>query len=103
MNQQLNKYQDKMQKTINSLLDEFNTIRAGRANPHVLDRISVDYYGAPTPVVQVGNVSVPEPRILMIQPWDASILKDIEKAILAADIGINPNNDGKVIRLKGYL
>ena len=99
MNQQLNKYQDKMQKTINSLLDEFNTIRAGRANPHVLDRISVDYYGAPTPVVQVGNVSVPEPRILMIQPWDATLLKAIEKAINESDLGINPSNDGKVIRL----
>ena len=99
MNQQLNKYQDKMQKTINSLLDEFNTIRAGRANPHVLDRISVEYYGAPTPVVQVGNVSVPEPRILMIQPWDATLLKAIEKAINESDLGINPSNDGKVIRL----
>ena len=99
MNQQLNKYEDKMQKTINSLLDEFNTIRAGRANPHVLDRISVDYYGVPTPVVQVGNVSVPEPRILMIQPWDATLLKTIEKAINESDLGINPSNDGKVIRL----
>ena len=99
MNQQLNKYEDKMQKTINSLLDEFNTIRAGRANPHVLDRISVDYYGVPTPVVQVGNVSVPEPRILMIQPWDATLLKAIEKAINESDLGINPSNDGKVIRL----
>ena len=99
MNQQLTKYEDKMQKTINSLLDEFNTIRAGRANPHVLDRISVDYYGVPTPVVQVGNVSVPEPRILMIQPWDATLLKAIEKAINESDLGINPSNDGKVIRL----
>ena len=99
MNQQLNKYQDKMQKTINSLIDEFNTIRAGRANPHVLDRISVDYYGAPTPDVQVGNVSVPEPRILMIQPWDATLLKAIEKAINESDLGINPSNDGTVIRL----
>ena len=99
MKQQLNKYQEKMKKTINSLLDEFNTIRAGRANPHVLDRISVDYYGAPTPVVQVGNVSVPEPRILMIQPWDATLLKAIEKAINESDLGINPSNDGKVIRL----
>ena len=99
MNQQLTKYEDKMQKTINSLLDEFNTIRAGRANPHVLDRISVEYYGVPTPVVQVGNVSVPEPRILMIQPWDATLLKAIEKAINESDLGINPSNDGKVIRL----
>lgn len=99
MNQQLTKYEDKMQKTINSLLDEFNTIRAGRANPHVLDRIAVDYYGVPTPVVQVGNVSVPEPRILMIQPWDATLLKAIEKAINESDLGINPSNDGKVIRL----
>lgn len=99
MNEQLTKYQEKMQKTINSLLDEFNTIRAGRANPHVLDRLSVDYYGAQTPVAQVGNVSVPEPRILMIQPWDATLLKAIEKAIHESDLGINPSNDGKVIRL----
>lgn len=99
MNQELNKYQEKMQKTINSLLDEFNTIRAGRANPHVLDRLSVDYYGAQTPIAQVGNVSVPEPRILMIQPWDATLLKAIEKAINESELGINPSNDGKVIRL----
>lgn len=99
MKEQLNKYEEKMQKTINSLLEDFNTIRAGRANPHVLDRLTVDYYGAATPVAQVGNVSVPEPRILMIQPWDATLLKAIEKAINESDLGINPSNDGKVIRL----
>ncbi|MGL4798506.1 MAG: ribosome recycling factor [Cellulosilyticaceae bacterium] len=99
MKQELNKYQDKMKKSIQSLLDDYNTIRAGRANPHVLDRITVDYYGAPTPIAQVGNVSVPEPRILQIQPWDATVLKGIEKAINESDLGINPSNDGKLIRL----
>lgn len=99
MNEKLNQYQEKMQKTINTLLDEFNTIRAGRANPRVLDRISVDYYGTQTPVAQVGNVSVPEARILMIQPWESSMLKAIEKSINESDLGINPSNDGKVIRL----
>lgn len=95
----LNKVEDKMNKTIVSLENDFNTIRAGRANPHILDRLTVDYYGAPTSFQQVANVSIPEPRILQIQPWDISILKLIEKAILTSDIGINPNNDGKVIRL----
>ena len=99
MSQQLKIYEEKMQKTINSLLDEFNTIRVGRANPRVLDRVTVDYYGSPTPVAQVGNISVPEARMLVIQPWDASLLKAIEKAINESDIGINPSNDGKVIRL----
>lgn len=99
MSEQLNKYQEKMQKTINTLLDEFNTIRAGRANPRVLDRISVDYYGTQTPVAQVGNISVPEARILMIQPWESTMLKAIEKSINESDLGINPSNDGKVIRL----
>lgn len=99
MSQQLKTYEEKMQKTVNTLLDEFNTIRVGRANPHVLDRISVDYYGTPTPVVQVGNVSIPEARMLVIQPWDGTMLKLIEKAINESDLGINPSNDGKVIRL----
>lgn len=99
MSQQLKTYEEKMQKTVNTLLDEFNTIRVGRANPHVLDRITVDYYGTPTPVVQVGNVSVPEARMLVIQPWDGTMLKLIEKAINESDLGINPSNDGKVIRL----
>ncbi|PHV71774.1 ribosome recycling factor [Sporanaerobium hydrogeniformans] len=99
MKETLKKFEEKMQKTIQSLGDEFGTIRAGRANPHVLDRITVDYYGVPTPIQQVGNMSVPEARILQIQPWDTSLLKAIEKAIHESDLGINPSNDGKVIRL----
>ncbi|MGL4344608.1 MAG: ribosome recycling factor [Cellulosilyticaceae bacterium] len=99
MRSEIKKYEDKMSKTIASLLDDFATIRAGRANPHVLDRLTVEYYGAPTPLAQVGNISVPEPRILQIQPWDASVLKGIEKAINESDLGINPSNDGKMIRL----
>lgn len=97
--QALKKYEEKMEKTIHALENDYNNIRAGRANPHILDRITVDYYGTPTPLQQVGNVSVPEARLLQIQAWDSSILKDIEKAILASDIGITPNNDGKIIRL----
>ena len=89
----------KMNKTIEVLKQNFSEVRAGRANPAILNRISVEYYGTPTPINQVAGISVPEARLIMIQPWDASILKDIEKAILASDIGINPNNDGKVIRL----
>ena len=89
----------KMEKTIGVLKSEFAAIRAGRANPGVLNKITVDYYGAATPVPQIGTVSVPEPRTLMIQPWDVSILKELEKALLASDIGITPTNDGKVIRL----
>ena len=81
------------------MIRDFTSIRAGRANPHVLDKIKVDYYGAPTPLQQVGNVSVPEPRMLQIQPWEKSLLKGIEKAILASDLGITPTNDGSVIRL----
>ena len=88
-----------MTKTYNNLLSEFGSIRAGRANPHVLDRIMVDYYGSPTPIQQVGNVNVPEPRMIQIQPWESSMLKAIEKAIMSSDLGINPTNDGKVIRL----
>ena len=92
-------YQDKMDKTMEVLLADYGTIRAGRANPHVLDKIMVEYYGTPTPLNQVGNITVPEPRLLQIQPWDASLLKAIEKAINMSELGINPNNDGKVIRL----
>ena len=88
-----------MQKTIANFDGELNTIRAGRANPRVLDRISVDYYGTETPLAQVGNITVPEARLIQIQPWDASVLKQVEKAIQASDLGINPTNDGKVIRL----
>lgn len=89
----------KMEKTIGVLKSEFAAIRAGRANPGVLNKITVDYYGAATPVPQIGTVSVPDPRTLMIQPWDVSVLKELEKALLVSDIGITPTNDGKVIRL----
>ncbi len=92
-------YEEKMKKTLASLNSEYTTIRAGRANPHVLDRITVDYYGVPTPLNQVGNITVPEPRLLQIQPWDSSLIKAIEKAINMSELGINPGNDGKVIRL----
>ncbi|MEG0012516.1 MAG: ribosome recycling factor [Cellulosilyticaceae bacterium] len=99
MREQLKKFEEKMQKTIGALLDDYATIRAGRANPHVLDRLTVDYYGTQTPIAQVGNISVPEARILQIQPWDATVLKAVEKAIHESDLGINPSNDGKIIRL----
>ena len=89
-----------MQKSLNNLSQEFAAIRAGRANPGVLDRVSVDYYGSPTPINQVAAVSVPEPRTLLIAPWDKSVLKDIERAILTSDIGINPQNDGSTLRLQ---
>ena len=95
----LNKFEDKMNKTIVALENDYNAIRAGRANPHILDRLTIDYYGTPTSLQQVANVSIPEARILQIQPWDMSIIKLIERAILTSDIGINPNSDGKVIRL----
>ena len=91
--------EDRMEKTLSNLKDEFVTIRAGRANPGVLNRITADYYGSPTPIQQLANVSVPEARMLVIQPWDKTALKAIERAIQASDIGINPNNDGSVIRL----
>lgn len=91
--------EDKMKKTVSALKDNLAGLRAGRANPAILDKISVDYYGVPTPINQLGNVSVPEARIILIQPWDAKMLKEIEKAIQKSDIGINPNNDGKAIRL----
>mgnify|MGYP001289216430 CR=1 FL=1 len=99
MDERIVVYNTKMEKTITSLENELSTIRAGRANPHVLDRITVDYYGTPSPLQQVANVSVPEPRMIQIQPWEASLVKDICKAIQVSDLGINPNTDGKVIRL----
>ena len=99
MQELLMTYEDKMEKSLNNLNEEFATIRAGRANPHILDKIKIDYYGTPTPLQQVGNISVPEARMIVIQPWDASILKDVEKAILGSDVGITPTNDGKMIRL----
>jgi len=99
MDERLKAYDGKMTKTYDNLLKEFNSIRAGRANPHVLDKIVVDYYGTPTPLQQVGNITVPEARILMIQPWESKMIKEIEKAIMTSDVGINPSNDGKCIRL----
>ena len=99
MDERLKMYEEKMTKSFDSMMRDFAGIRAGRANPHVLDKIKVDYYGTPTPIQQVGNVSVPEPRMLQIQPWDKSLLKAVEKAILTSDLGINPSSDGSVIRL----
>lgn len=99
MKEQYKPIDEKMQKSVNVMAGEFAAIRAGRANPAVLDKIAVDYYGTPTPINQMAAVSVSEARVLVIQPWDRSTLKAIEKAILASDIGINPNNDGNVIRL----
>ena len=90
---------ERMEKTINNFSEKLAEVRAGRANPAILNKVKIDYYGTPTPINQVAGVSVPEARLIVIQPWDASVLKEIEKAILASDIGINPNNDGKVIRL----
>lgn len=95
----LDAFEEKMEKVINFYHSDLNTIRAGRANPAILEKVKVEYYGTPTPVQQVGNISVPEPHTILIQPWDASILGDIEKAINKSDIGINPQNDGKAIRL----
>ena len=95
----MNELEEKMQKTISILEENYAAVRAGRANPAILNKISVDYYGVPTPISQVAGISVPEARMIVISPWDASILKEIEKAIIASDIGLNPNNDGKVIRL----
>ena len=99
MDERIQKYEEKMKKTLASLESELVTIRAGRANPHILDKLAVDYYGAPTPLQQVANITVPEARMIQIQPWEASMVKEIEKAILTSDLGINPTNDGKVIRL----
>ncbi len=99
MNERLEKYEEKMLKTLDNLEEEYQGIRAGRANPHILDRITVDYYGTPTPLQQVGNISVPDPKCIVISPWEAKMVKEIERAINASDIGINPTNDGKSIRL----
>ena len=99
MEEKLVQFDEKMQKTMNNLSEEFGSIRAGRANPPVLDKLRVDYYGTPTPIQQVANVNVPEPRMIQIQPWEASMVKEIEKVIMTSDLGINPTNDGKTIRL----
>ena len=99
MDARVKTYDDKMQKALDFLLSEYQTIRAGRANPHVLDKIKVDYYGTPTPIQQVGNITVPEARMIQIAPWEKSLIKAIEKAIMASDIGITPSNDGRIIRL----
>lgn len=99
MNERLQVYEDKMKKTMASLESDLAAIRAGRANPNVLNKIMVDYYGTPTPIQQVGNVSVPEPRMILIQPWEKSMVKAIEKAIQTSELGINPTNDGSAIRL----
>ena len=99
MDSRLAVFEEKMGKSLANLEEEFAGIRAGRANPHVLDKLRVDYYGTPSPIQSVANVSVPEPRMIQIQPWEPNILKDIEKAIMISDVGINPTNDGKVIRL----
>ena len=99
MDERIQKYEDKMKKTLASLESELATIRAGRANPHILDKLTVDYYGAPTPLQQVANITVPEARMIQIQPWEKSMVKVIEKAIMTSDLGINPTNDGTCIRL----
>jgi ribosome recycling factor len=99
MNEKIKQFDDKMNKTVEFLQSEFMALRAGRANPHVLDKLRVDYYGSPTPIEQVGNVSVPEARIIQIVPWDKTLIRPIEKAIQTSDLGINPSNDGTVIRL----
>ncbi|MDE7246545.1 MAG: ribosome recycling factor [Lachnospiraceae bacterium] len=99
MDDRLKPYEEKMQKSYDFLVNDLGTIRAGRANPHVLDKVKVDYYGTPTPIQQVGNITVPEARILQIAPWEKSLIKEIEKAIMASDVGITPSNDGSLIRL----
>ncbi|MCR5626054.1 MAG: ribosome recycling factor [Lachnospiraceae bacterium] len=99
MDERIAKYEDKMNKSIDNLKNEYAGIRAGRANPHILDKVKVDYYGTPTPVAQVGNVAVPEARVITITPWEKNMLKEVEKAIQVANLGINPNNDGSSIRL----
>ena len=99
MEERLQPYETKMGKSYDALLKEYASIRAGRANPHVLDKIRVDYYGTPTPLQQVGNISVPEARIILIQPWEKKMIREIEKAIMTSDLGINPTNDGSAIRL----
>lgn len=95
----MNVYEDKMEKTLSNLQEEYVSIRAGRANPHILDKIQVDYYGTPSPLQSVANISVPEARMILIQPWEANLIKEIEKVIIASDLGLTPANDGKAIRL----
>jgi ribosome recycling factor len=99
MDERVAQFNEKMQKAFDYMYSELQAIRAGRANPHVLDKLKVDYYGTPTPIQQVGNITVPEPRIIQIAPWEKSLIKDIEKAIMGSDVGITPSNDGSVIRL----
>ena len=99
MNERVKPFEDKMSKTLDVLKEEYASVRAGRANPHLLDKLHVDYYGAPSTIQAVANISVPEARVIQIQPWESKMIKEIEKAILASDIGITPGNDGKVIRL----
>ena len=99
MDDRIKVFAEKMDKSYSNMLEEFSTIRAGRANPKILSKITVDYYGVPTPLQQVGNITVPEARIIQIQPWEPGMLKQVERAINMSDIGINPTNDGKVIRL----
>lgn len=99
MNEKIKVFDEKMGESVDSLKEEYSTIRAGRANPHLLDKLRVDYYGTPSPIQSVANISVPEARVIQIQPWEAKMIKEIEKAILASDLGLTPSNDGKVIRL----
>lgn len=99
MDSKIEQFEVKMQKSVESLRGEYQSIRAGRANPHVLDKITVDYYGQPSSLQSVANISVPEARVIQIQPWESSLIKEIEKAILISDLGITPNNDGKIIRI----
>lgn len=99
MDERLQQFEERMTKAYDHLVADYATIRAGRANPHVLDKIKVDYYGTPTPIQQVGNISVPEARMIQIAPWEKSLIREIEKAIMASDVGITPSNDGSVIRL----
>lgn len=99
MNERVKPYEDKMNKSLDTLLEEFASIRAGRANPHLLDKIKVDYYGQPSTLQAVANISIPEARVIQIQPWESKMIKEIEKAIIASDLGITPGNDGKLIRL----
>ena len=99
MNERVKPFDEKMTKSVEALREEYTSIRAGRANPHVLDKLKVDYYGTPSSIQQVANVSVPEARIIQIQPWEAKMIKEIEKAIIASDLGLTPSNDGRIIRL----
>ncbi len=99
MDERLLEFEEKMDKTLDALMNDYSTIRAGRANPHILDKLKVDYYGTPTPFQQVANISVPEARMIQIQPWESSLIKEIEKTINNSDLGLTPSNDGKVVRL----